>query len=71
MDPVRLVYFLRAPNNKMGIFGMSVAYVYFGIHLEIFGFVSDMLPSHYIDINRTVLYIQIKFRIWFSKYLCL
>jgi len=50
---------------------MSVPYVYFGIHLGIFDCVSDMLPPHYIDINRTVLHIQIKFVIMFSKYLCL
>ena len=50
---------------------MSFAYVYFGIHLGIFDCVSDMLPSYYIDINRTVLHIQIKFRILFPKYLCL
>jgi len=50
---------------------MSVPYVYFGIHLGIFDRVSDMLPSHYIDINRTVLHIEIKFRIWFYEYLCL
>ena len=50
---------------------MSFVNVYFGIHLGIFDRVSDMLPSHDVDINRTVLHIQIKFRIWLSKYFCL
>jgi len=55
----------------MEVFGMSVAYVYFGIRLGIFDCVSDMLPSHYVAVNRTVFHIHIKFRIWLSKYLFL
>jgi hypothetical protein len=39
----------------------SVTYMNSGFHPQTFDWMSDMLLSYYLDINRTVLYIQIKF----------